>query len=220
MTARSRAALCRRSPAVAYCQGTPLRNEIVGRNRLGHDDRGEPDARRRPSVRLAEATIAIRQSVVLRAGGLCRGLWRLRTRENAGRDSDRPRHQRTLVSCAARDGRHLDRRVRPPLLRCRSRLACIRGGRDSAFRPRAEFPDGRQRELPGDHGAGSPAALGWRCRRRSHRCPESMGNRSPTQQSAARRVHRRCLRNPVAQGRAGCAPACRPRRRQPCRSAS
>ena len=90
------------------------------------------------------------------------------------------------------------------------------GDRGSAGRPRAEFPDRRQREFSGDYGAGSSAALGRRRRLRAHRNPESVGDRPPAQQPAARRVHRRCLHHPVAQGWARGAPPRGPRRGQSC----
>ena len=132
------------------------------------------------------------------------------------RDTSRICRQHTLVSCATRGIRSLNRGIRAPLLQCGPRLARLRGDRDSAGRPRAEFPDGRERELPGNHGAGPSATLWGRSRRRSYRDPQSVGDRPAAQQPAARRVHRRCLHHPVAQGWAGGTPPRRPRRWQSC----
>ena len=75
--------------------------------------------------------------------------------------------------------------------------------------PRAEFPDGRQRQFPGNYRTGPICSS---LEARSSPGPSAAGIRgqsSPAQQPPAHRVHRRCLRQPLAQGRhRGAPPRC------------
>ena len=76
------------------------------------------------------------------------------------------------------------------------------------------FADRRQHQLSRDHRAGPGDALGRRRRLRAGRCRESVGDRAPGRQPAARRVRRRCFHHALASRRSRRAPPRGRRRRQ------